>query len=259
MSPDAGPLTGLRVAVTRPRKRAGELAQLLDNAGARAVLIPLTRILPPADEAGLLSAIARLERFDWVVFTSASAAGALAGSRHAWQGSRPKIGAVGTATAAAVHALTGREPDAVSVTAGGSGIVPAMLVHGSLHGMRVLWPRADQPRPELPRDLIRAGAVLEDPIAYRTVADSAAGRRLARLAEERWIDVITFTAPSAVACFADAAPGPLQCIIAVIGPSTAAAARTRGLPVQVESSQPVMSALVSALARYHTREAPRQT
>jgi uroporphyrinogen-III synthase len=257
MSPDAGRLTGLRVAVTRPRERAGELAQLLENAGARAMVIPLTRILPPADETGLLSAMARLEHFDWVVFTSTSAVGALAGSRHAWQGSRPKIGAVGAATAAAVHALTGREPDAVSVTAGGSGIVTAMLAHGSLDGMRVLWPRAEQPRPELPRDLIHAGALLEDPIAYRTVADTAAGRRLARLADGSRIDVVTFTAPSAVACFADAAPGPPKCIIAVIGPSTAAAARTCRLPVQVESSQPVMSALVAALARYYTRGAPR--
>jgi uroporphyrinogen-III synthase len=250
MSPDALPLTGLRVAVTRPEEDADELADLLEAAGAAPVRIALTRILPPADGARLRRALEELHLYDWIVFTSARAVRAVAGGKSGRR-VRPKIAAVGPATAAEVHRWTGRPPDVVPVLATGSGIVPAMLEHGSLQGARVLWPRAEQPRPELPRALRRAGADLDDPVAYRTVPDDAAARRLAGMVESGAIDVITFAAPSAVECFADAAAVQPQCVIAVMGPATAAAARARGIPVHVEPQQPIIPALVVALARFH--------
>jgi uroporphyrinogen III methyltransferase/synthase len=257
VNPEPLPLAGLRVAVTRPADDAGELAALLERAGAATVLIPLTRILPAADEAPLRRALEDLDRFDWIVFTSANAVRAVARTKQ-WRPVRPRIAAVGPATAAAVHMLTGRMPDAVPAGAAGSGIVPAMLELGTLQGARILWPRAEQPRPELPRHLIRAGAVVEDPVAYRTVPDASAAGRLAEMTAIGGLDAITFTAPSAVDCFADAAVGQVQCIIAVIGPATAAAARARGLPVHVEAERPIISALVAALARFHNRGSPHQ-
>ncbi|MGH7448579.1 MAG: uroporphyrinogen-III synthase, partial [Longimicrobiales bacterium] len=78
-----------------------------------------------------------------------------------------------------------------------------------------------------------------------------AAAALAGMVRRGDIDVITFTAPSAVDCFADTGAGSLDCAIAVIGPSTAAAARARGLPVHVEPQQPIIPALVAALARFH--------
>jgi uroporphyrinogen-III synthase len=256
MMPGALPLRGVRVAVTRPEDDAGELAALLEAAGAATVLVPLTKILPPADEGPLRRALTNLDRHDWIVFTSARAVRAVAAAsspRHV----APMIAAVGPATAAAVEAWCGRRPDVVSASTTGGGIVPAMLEQGTLEAARVLWPRAEQPRPELPRALRRARAVLDDPVAYRTVADAESGRRLARMAAAGELDVITFTAPSAVECYAEAA-GPASCVVAVLGPATAAAARARGLPVHVEPQQPIISALVADLARFHDRGTSQQ-
>lgn len=257
LSAHARPLTDRRVAVTRPLEDAAELEELLRSAGAVPVTVPLTRVLSPEDDTSLRRAIMDVDRFDWIVFTSVRAVRAVAGVQP-WPGTRARIAAVGSATAAAVRSLTGADPDVVPPRASGGEIVPAILESGPLRDTTVLWPRAEQPRPELPQALRRAGARVEDPVAYRTVADTAAGVRLARMAADRAVDAITFTAPSAVDCFADASDRPVRCVIAVIGPVTAAAARTRGLPVHVQAEQPIISALVGALARYHDRGAAQQ-
>lgn len=258
MSPHGSlPLAGLRVAVTRPEDDTAELAALLEGAGAEAVLMPLTRILPPSGDETLRASLADLDRYDWIVFTSARAVRAVAHAAS-WRRLPLRIAAVGPATAEAVREMTGREPDVVPPRSTGSAIVPAMLEHAPVAGARVLWPRAEHPRPELPRALAAAGAVLDAPIAYRTVADTAVAAALARMAGAGGVDVITFTAPSAVACYADAKGTGGRCVIAVIGPATAAAARARGLPVHVEPEQPIISALVAALARYYHSAPPQQ-
>ena len=258
MTTDALPLTGLSVAVTRPEDEADELANLLERAGAVPVLIPLTRIEPAGDDGPLRRAVADPSAYEWIIFTSARAVRALAAAAAPYSaGQWPvRVAAVGPATAAAVRALTGRDPDVVPDQSSGAGIVPALLEHGPLQNVRVLWPRAEKPRPELPAALLSAGALLDDPIAYRTVPDPAAARRLADLAGAGRINAITFTAPSAVECFADVLDErtPPRCLIAVIGPATARAARARGLQVHVEPQQPIISALVTALARYHASE-----
>ena len=253
MRPNA-PLAGLTIAVTRPEDDAGELAELLEKAGALPVFFPLTRILPPGDDAPLRRAVADAAAYDWIIFTSARAVHAFAAiaAPETPGRLRARIAAVGPATAAAVHALTGRAPDVVPERNTGAGIVPALLERSPLRDVRVLWPRAETPRPELPAALLAAGALLDDPIAYRTQPDPAAARQLAELAAGGRVDVITFTAPSAVECFADVLDeqAPPRCLIAVIGPATAEAARAVGLEVHVEPEQPIISALVAALVRY---------
>jgi uroporphyrinogen-III synthase len=257
MKPGPLPLAGLRVAVTRPEDDAEELEALLQRAGAAAVLLPLTRTLPPADDAPLRRALADLAKYDWIVFTSPRAVRATCGIRP-WPPTRARIAAVGAATASAVRALTGRDADAVPTRYTSGEIVPTMLEHGSLRGSTVLWPRAERPRPELPQALAAAGALLDDPVAYRTVAERKAGAKLARLAAAGEVGAITFAAPSAVDCFADAGGNAWGCTIAVIGPATAAAARARGLPVHVEPEQPIISALVAALAHFYDSGSAQQ-
>ena len=70
---DARPLFGKRILVTRPREAAAELADLLEALGAQAIEAPMIRILPPEDYGPLDEACATINRFDWVVFTSANA------------------------------------------------------------------------------------------------------------------------------------------------------------------------------------------
>lgn len=255
VSRQALPLTGVRVAVTRPAHSAPALADALHAAGADPVRVPLTRILPPVDDAPLRAAADHVEQYDWILFTSSNAVRAFRGviGTRAPE-ARTRIAAVGSATAGAVRSLLLREPDIVPGAFGSDGLVPSILKAHSLLSARVLWPRAEAADERLAHAVKSAGAVLDAPVAYRTQCVSEGARELVRLEQEGALDAITFTAPSAVDCYAAALTGDTRCVVAVIGGTTAAAARARGIPVQVEPRQPIITALVAALAHHYSEK-----
>ena len=253
VSREALPLTGVRVAVTRPAHAAAVLADALRAAGAEPLVVPLTQILPPLEDAPLRAAARHLDRYDWILFTSSNAVRAFRAVMHSRAiGSHTRIAVVGDATAGAVRSLLMRDPDVIPAMSGSAALVPALLAADSLHSARVLWPRADAADPRLARAVRSAGAILDAPVAYRTECLADAARELASLDQQRAVDTITFTAPSAVDCYATALTGDTRCVVAVIGSTTAAAARARGIPVQVEPRESIIPALVAALARHYT-------
>ncbi len=67
------PLFSRRVLVTRATERAGELAARLLTRGAEPVRVPLLAFGPPADPEPLVRALDALDRYDWLVYTSATA------------------------------------------------------------------------------------------------------------------------------------------------------------------------------------------
>jgi uroporphyrinogen-III synthase len=67
------PLANKRILITRTRHQASELAATLEALGAIPILIPTIEIVPPETYAPLDAALAQLEAFDWLLFTSANA------------------------------------------------------------------------------------------------------------------------------------------------------------------------------------------
>jgi uroporphyrinogen-III synthase len=67
------PLTGKRILITRTRHQASDLAARLESLGATTILIPTIEIIPPATYAPLDAALAQLETYDWLLFTSVNA------------------------------------------------------------------------------------------------------------------------------------------------------------------------------------------
>ncbi|HUF52063.1 MAG TPA: uroporphyrinogen-III synthase [Longimicrobiales bacterium] len=251
------PLAGLRIAVTRPDPGADELAAMLSDSGATAVRLPLTRVTGPADPAPLRRALERLASYDWIVFTSSNGARFLARALHMMPAPAPvpraRIVTVGAATRAAVTAELGWRVDVEPAEQRGAAIVPAMSATAALRGRRVLWPRARAARPTIRRDLAAAGAILDDPETYGTEAVPEAAAELAQRLTRRELDAIILTSPSGVAALAAAHPDVGACIVAVIGPTTAAAARSAGLPVHVEPESHTIPALVNGLVRFVAR------
>ena len=64
-------LQGRRVVITRPAEKARRLADRLRSLGAVPIEFPTVRI-EPAESGPLDAALDTLERFDWIVFTSAN-------------------------------------------------------------------------------------------------------------------------------------------------------------------------------------------
>ena len=70
---DNSPLTGLKIAITRPREQAVQLAQRIGQAGGNPLLFPLLDISAVQDTQTLHEQVSRLAQFDLAVFISPNA------------------------------------------------------------------------------------------------------------------------------------------------------------------------------------------
>lgn len=267
------------VVVTDGEGREGALAEELRRLGAHVIALPTFSIEPPEDFHPLDRALAEIDRFDWIVFTSRHAVEAVL-SRESWTIARHKalpglrVAAVGQATAARLSEL-GVTPDLVPRLAGGASLAATMsrdadasggsLARRSLAGVRVLWPRSDIARRELPDALREAGAEVVEPIVYRTVSagsEENAGELLTRL-QAGEIDAVTFMSPSsarglsAMIGSSDLAIVAEHAVIASLGPTTSDALRDLGAQPVVESAGRTAEDLARTLAAFLEARASR--
>lgn len=247
-------LAGLRIAVTRPESRAGELCDRLIAAGAEPIRFPTIAIRPPAAYDPLDRALQDLARYDWVVFTSVSGVRS-AFARAAdldidvavWHGVR--LAAVGPATAKALSEY-GVEPAAVPdeyLT------VRIADVVGPVADQRFLLLRAEGAGELLPARLRERGAAVDEVPVYRTIEHLPDPAAMAAL--RVGIDAVTLTSPSTALGLTRALGDTLHdalagAIIAAIGPVTAAAARNLGLEVHVVAEEHTVDGLMRALLRH---------
>ena len=260
---DSRPLFGRRVLITRPRDQAGELVDRVTALGADAVVAPMTRIVPPDDLTPLRRAVASVDTFDWVVFTSANAVTSfmtvlLNGNRDIRALKGPLLCAVGSATAEKLQEY-GIVVDLVPDEFRAEAIVSALAGRVSLAGIHVLLPRSDIGRDVVLEELREAGALVTDVVAYRTIAEDPqrdGGPDVYRMLLDGDIDVVTFTSPSAVRTFANiygvepAVDLLKNTVVAVIGPVTAEAAHEIGFQVSVQPDTYTIPALVDAIAAH---------
>ncbi|MDP9034965.1 MAG: uroporphyrinogen-III synthase [Myxococcota bacterium] len=268
------PLFGKRVLVTRARPQAVRSAELLREAGAEPVVVPVLVFAPPSDPAPLERALSRLRAgaYGWVAFTSANgvestwnALVAGGGDARAFGGAR--LAAIGPATAGELE-KHGLHADVVAKDFRGEGLAEVMLGALSETGdgdrisrkdgqdlarNRVLLARASKARDVLPNALRAAGCVVDVVTAYEThpPPDASIDALLCELEAGR-LDAVTFTSSSTVENLCDLL-GPRAAMllerprIASIGPVTTETATARGLRVDVTAREYTVPGLVRAL------------
>jgi len=247
--PGARPLAGRRILNTRPREQAAELSDRLRELGAELVALPAIEIAPPKDRARLAAAVAEVEAYGAVAFTSVTAVRRFTAVLTAAGGSPSAltvtIGAVGPATAEALRGAGYRvEVEAEKTT--GAGLAEALAGRISDRG-RVLVARADGGRPELTDDLRSAGFAVDDVATHCTVPADGLAVSLAALAPCDWV---VYASPSAVRSVAGAASDRLATArVACIGPTTATAARDLGIGVDVCPERATTDELVGGIVR----------
>jgi uroporphyrinogen III methyltransferase/synthase len=223
--------------------------------GAEAVSTPTIRIADPPDISNVHGAIAELDRYAWVVFTSAN------GVERFWRELKAQgreglpanalVAAIGPATAEALEAR-GCLPQVVPEEYVAEAVADALIAFGDLAGRRVLLPRAAGARPVLPERLRAAGADVDEVIAYESQPDAEGIARLREALGRGEVDMITFTAASTVRHFVEASGSELGgARVAVIGPITARAARSVGLRVDVEAREYTVEGLVEAIRDFY--------
>jgi uroporphyrinogen III methyltransferase / synthase len=248
------PLEGRRILVTRRRAQAGALADGLAALGATVIEVPLIAQEPPDDAAPFDAALGRLDRCDWIAFTSANAVGAVAERlAHLALALPPgvKLASVGPSTSAEIaERFPGRRADLEPASEyRADGLAEAFRAH-VLTGRRVLLPVSDRARDTLARGLRERGAEVEAVVAYRTVTPAGTGDLLER-ARAGGLDLVTLASPSAVEGLVAALGGRARGLaVAAIGPVTEEAARAAGLDVRVVAAPATAEGLVAAVARH---------
>jgi uroporphyrinogen-III synthase len=233
---------------------------MLRSAGFQAVQRALLRY--EFAPAAVRAAMPELERADWLLLTSATAVRALllatttTGARavrglqsgHAWP---PQLRAacVGSATADAA-ARAGLDVALVPRVHDSASLADALLDAGAVDGRRFFWPRAQAAPDDLANALRRGGGTVTAVTAYRSIVNECGVQRLRRDIERRRVDAVLLFSPSAVDAYVDRVGLAAGLVTGVVGATTAAHARTRGVNVDVEPAVPGTAALVAALRRH---------
>lgn len=252
-----GPLAGIRVVVTRAAHQAEPSARAFEAAGATVALLPLLEVIPPADPAPLVTALAGLAGFDWIVFTSSNAAQQILGRVSLPEG--PRVASVGSATSEALRER-GVEPDLEPEDSRAEGLAAALVPRlprseaepARARPSRILLPQAADARPVLEEELRQAGADAVRVDAYAKRVPPEAGDRARELFGTSRLGWVTFTSPSIARAFAalwgEDWPVRRQGLFAAsIGGVTSDALRDLGVEPAAEAASPGDEELVAAV------------
>jgi uroporphyrinogen III methyltransferase/synthase len=253
---DKKPLFGKRVLIPRAAEQARATAKAIRARAADAILFPVIQIVDPPDPEPLREAVTALERYDWVLFTSANGVERFfaelerrGADARAFGGIR--VGAIGPGTRAALESR-GIRADLTAREFVGESLAEGVLKLGV---RRALLPRALVARDALPTMLREAGAEVDVVAAYATrPVDRERATDLQRLIDDG-LDIAMFTSSSTVTGISDllgesAAAVLARLTVASIGPITSATLRERGIRIDVESQVHTIEGLLDALDEY---------
>ena len=257
---DTSPLFGKRVLVTRTRQQASALSTLLAERGAVPVELPVIAVEPLDSAATLDRALADINGYKWLVFTSANGVGlffermaARGLDARALGGVRLAVIGPGTARALQEHGIRADYmPESYVAEALAAGLAPMLTA-----GDRALLPRAEGGRSVLIEELQKAGASVDEVLLYR----AAPGEDVAERAKEVFaegVDAATFASSSTVRGLVDALGGDTAavngCAVACIGPVTAETARGLGVRVDAVGEEYTIPGMVAALEGWFARK-----
>ena len=255
------PLFGKRIVVTRAREQASGFLARLNELGAACIEFPTIQVVPPKSWDPLDRAIMRLERYQWLLFTSVN------GVKYFFKRLKDleldmrelkdmKVGAIGPKTAEAVY-KKGIRPDLVPDEYRAEAVVDA-FGKWDVKGINILLPRAAKARQVLPVELVKMGASVDEIPAYQTVQPDHDKGRVRGMLEKGEIDMVTFTSSSTVTNFWEMFSEERQELktwmakvaVACIGPITAQTAEEQGLSVSLIPEEYTIEALTNAIVHH---------
>jgi uroporphyrinogen-III synthase len=196
------PLAGYRIAVTRAETQLGAARRLFEAAGAEVVDLPALVVGPPDEWGPLDDALAELEHFHWLVFSSGNGVEAVEqrlkrlGSCLAHRPKSLKLAAVGRKTAAQLEAL-----GATAEFIPPAFVADSLLEHfpQSGWGLRLLLPRVQSGgRTLLAEAFGEAGARVVEVPAYESRCPEGLPSATLQAIHAQKLDAITFSSGKTV-------------------------------------------------------------
>lgn len=247
------PLFGARVLVTRPIEQSSELVGRLEALGAQALVQPAIVIGPAADPAPLDAAIAAIDRYNWIVFSSAN------GVRHffdrlqqsggdARRLATARLAVIGPGTREALADYQLRadlEPEEHRAEA------LAAALGGQAAGKRFLLVRASRGREVLAETLSAAGGIVEQAVAYESSDVGQADADLLEQLDRGRIDWVTVTSSAIARSLVHIFGERLRRVrLASISPVTSSTLRELGFEPAAEATAYTMAGVVEAMVAH---------
>lgn len=263
---DSG-LKGKTVLVTRSAEQSSQLSTQLQQEGATVIEMPALEIGPPSSWDELDNAIAHLQTFDWVIFTSTNGVDyfferLLAQDQDARALAGVKIAVVGKKTATRLR-QRGLQPDFVPPDFVADSLVAHFPEGDRLQAKKILFPRVESGgREVLVRQFTRQGAEVVEVAAYQSLCPATVPPEALDALQDGTVDVITFASSKTVKNFwqllgegrTKGGESPTEQLshvcIASIGPQTSQTCRELLGRVDVEAEEYTLEGLTQAIARW---------
>lgn len=267
------PLTGKTILVTRAVAQSPAFRQSLQSKGAKVIEMPALEIGPPSSWADLDVAIATLDRFDWLILTSANGVtGFLERLFEAGLDTRAlaclKIAVVGRKTAQTLE-KQGLKADYIPPNFIADALVEHFPEGTQLEGQTLLCPRVEQGgRAVLVQQLTAKGATVVEVAAYQSRCPAQMEpTALQALAAQR-IDLVTFASSKTVRYFYQLVQQATQdqaaqvakqwlapLVIASIGPQTSLTCQEVLGRVDIEAQEYTLEGLTQSIVNHYQASA----
>lgn len=253
------PLNGRRIAITRARDQASELAAKLTELGAEVIELPLIRVSKHIEKQSLADVLLELGGYDWIVFTSAN------GVRYFFEEFNRifddiralgllRFACIGDATAKAIrelHLKVECQPKIATAEA----LADELVATGSLDSAKVAVITGNLNRETLVEKLEAANAIVDQLQVYQTEKTDLTDDAAAADFRAKGADAILFVSSSAAQSFVDQAAalklssGARRPLAGSMGPQTSETMKAAGIPIDFTAKQPSLDSLVEALVK----------
>ncbi len=246
------PLFGQRILVTRPADQAEALVEPLTELGAEVLVEPAIEIAPPETWNEVDQCLAQLDRWEWVVFSSAN--GVRYFLERLWETGRDgralgrsKLAVIGPGTGAELaryHLQADLEPESYVAEA----LADALAAHAQ--GKRVLLVRASRGREVLAERLRAVAAEVHQVVAYRSHDVETANPEILQAMADEQIHWVTVTSSAIARSLARLYGDRLhRSKLVSISPITTQTLNELGFPPAAEAEIQTMPGVVDAILR----------
>lgn len=256
-------LTGKAILITRAASQAEEFAEAIRKRGGTPIFFPTIEIHPPESWKNCDSALARMETYDGLFFTSVNGieffirrVRELHIPQNNIQNKNTFTVGIRTKSSAEKHGLTVRSlPQTFTAQQ-----LAASLTVEEMSGKRFLFPCSNLGGRTLVAHLHSMGADVDAVTVYQTRKPQPDNvEHIRTLLTNQTIDVMTFTSPSTLknfeAIFSQKEIKQFHSvsIIAVIGPATKEAVEGIGITPDIVAENSTVESLTQAIATYYSQ------
>ncbi len=254
-------MTGKVILVTKNKTEAEKHFKSLSTSGFEILYFPTIQIIPMYDSVDLISNLSSLQKYDWMIFTSANAAEVtfLAARKNNITLSKINIACVGSETAERCRKYgvnVGVIPNEFSAAS-----LVKEFAKQNLVGKKIFIPCSSLSRSELKIELSELGAEVTSVPSYDVVANEE--KNLINELEKISIkkpDVFVFTSPSSFNSFLEIMKidNPQdyfrRMVVCAIGRTTESAVAAFNVHVNIVPEQYSISGVVAGILKYYSIE-----